>query len=112
MPKKQTPAKETDNSTKDAEENAMIACLSYIWFLFLIPLFLKRKSKFAQHHAKQGLILFIGEVIIMLIWWFPIVGQVLFLLAVFISVMGIYKCLEGEYWKIPWLHQFAEKLNI
>jgi hypothetical protein len=37
---------------KDVEENAVMAALSYIWILCFVPLFLKKKSKFAQFHAK------------------------------------------------------------
>jgi hypothetical protein len=37
---------------KDVADNKLVAALSYIWILFLIPLLAKRDSKFCQFHAK------------------------------------------------------------
>lgn len=116
MPKKKTEASEPQvekkSDAKDIEENKVIACLSYVWILFLIPLLLKRESHFTQFHAKQGLILFIVEIIVGLIFWIPVVGQVLGLVTFIVAVIGIYKCLQGEYWKIPYLYQFSKKINL
>ena len=48
---------------QDVENNKVIAAIGYIWILCLVPLFLRRRSAFAQFHAKQGLVLFILEII-------------------------------------------------
>ena len=48
----------SSGSDPDVEANKTVAALSYISILFLVPLLGKRDSKFAQFHAKQGLILF------------------------------------------------------
>ena len=61
-----------NTADKDVESNKVIAAVGYVWILCLVPLFLKRHSKFAQFHAKQGLVLFIVEVIGWLIFWIPI----------------------------------------
>ena len=53
---------QAQQSKKNADENGFLAALSYISFLFIIPLFLKRNNKFVQSHAKQGLVLFIAEI--------------------------------------------------
>ena len=102
-------AKKTD---KDVEENKAIAALSYAWILCLVPLLGKRKSKFAQFHAKQGLVLFIIELIGTLVYWFPIFGQALMLVLVVVSIMGIIKTLNGEWWKIPYIYDWSKKINI
>jgi uncharacterized membrane protein len=39
-----------------------MAVLSYIGILCLIPLLMKKTSKFAQEHAKQGFVLFLFEI--------------------------------------------------
>ncbi|EKD47008.1 MAG: hypothetical protein ACD_66C00259G0004, partial [uncultured bacterium] len=44
---------------KDIEDNKVLAALSYIFILCFVPLLLARDSKFAQYHAKQGLVLFV-----------------------------------------------------
>ena len=39
----------------DIEANKPMAILSYIWFLFIVPLVAAPQSKFARFHANQGL---------------------------------------------------------
>lgn len=45
----------------DIAKNKGMAVLSYIWILFIIPLFAAKDSKFARFHANQGLVLFIVD---------------------------------------------------
>jgi len=103
--------KKTSNSA-DVEQNKAIAALAYVWILFLIPLLGKRDSEFAQFHAKQGLILFIIEIVASLFFWFPFFGQLLMLALVVISIIGIVKTLNGELWKIPYLYDWSKKINL
>ncbi len=93
---------------KDIEDNKVIAALGYVSIICFVPLFLKKDSKFAQFHAKQGLILFIME----LLGFLPLIGWVLFVIAVLFAIWGIKSTLEGKYWKMPILGDFADKLNI
>ena len=93
---------------QDVENNKTVAALSYIWLLFLIPLILKKDSKFCQFHAKQGLILFI----LSLLSWFPIIGWLVGLVIIVVSVIGIVKTLSGEEWKIPYLYDLSTKINL
>ncbi|MFZ5365105.1 MAG: DUF4870 domain-containing protein [Patescibacteria group bacterium] len=101
---------------KDIEENKTVAMLSYIWILFLIPLFSKKDSKFCQFHAKQGLVLFIASLVISLIGIIPILGWItgfiLGILLLILAIMGIVKALQGEYWEMPVLGQYAKKFNL
>lgn len=90
---------------KDVQENKTIAALSYIWVLCLVPLLGKRDSEFAQFHAKQGLVLFIIEVIAGLFVWFPVFGPLLMLVLLVISVIGIVKTLNGEWWEAPFIYE-------
>lgn len=39
---------------KDVENNKWISALSYLGLLVLVPFFVKKDSKFAQYHARQG----------------------------------------------------------
>lgn len=99
-------------TNKDVLENKAIAALSYAWILCLVPLLGKRNSKFAQFHAKQGLVLFIIELVASLLMWFPIFGQLLMLVLVVVAIMGIIKTLNGEWWKIPYIYQWSKKINL
>jgi uncharacterized membrane protein len=56
-----TPDTTKDYDPKDMEENKVMALLSYIGVLFLVPLLAAPNSKFSRYHANQGIILFIGE---------------------------------------------------
>ncbi|MCR4279999.1 MAG: hypothetical protein NUV82_01070 [Candidatus Komeilibacteria bacterium] len=97
---------------KDVQDNALLAAIGYIWILCLIPLLLKRDSKFAQFHAKQGLILFIIEIVGWLIFWIPVVGWLLFIAVLVLSIMGIVNALQGKWWEMPYLGTWAKKINI
>ncbi len=98
--------------SKDIEENKSIAAVGYIWILCFIPLLLKRDSKFAQFHAKQALVLFIVEVIVGFIVWVPFIGWILGLAVLVLAIMGILQALQGNYWEMPLIGQFAKKFNI
>jgi uncharacterized membrane protein len=100
---------------KDVEEGKSLAWLSYIWLLFLVPLLAKKDNKFCKFHAKQGLVLFIAEIIVSIINVIPILGQIIWLLCalffLIIAIMGIVQSLGGKYWKMPILGGLAEKFN-
>jgi uncharacterized membrane protein len=106
------PAAPQTADDRDAQENKIVALFSYIWILFLIPLLAKRDSKFCQFHAKQGLVLFVIDLIASLFVWIPVIGQILMLLLAIISIIGIVKVLNGEYWKIPYIYDWSEKIKI
>lgn len=92
----------------DVELNKAVAALSYVWILFLIPLLLKRKSEFAQFHAKQGMVLFLFSLLTII----PVLGQILFFALLIISVISIVKVTNGEWWKIPFIYEWSQKFNI
>ena len=101
-----------NTADKDVESNKVIAAVGYVWILCLVPLFLKRHSKFAQFHAKQGLVLFIVEVIGWLIFWIPMIGWLLFLFILVMAVMGIMNAMQGNWWEMPVLGKYARKINL
>lgn len=97
---------------KDIEDNKVIAALSYLWILVFIPLFLKKDSKFAQEHAKQGLVMFIVGLVGMFIFWIPLIGWILWLVLVILNIVAIIKCLMGEFWEVPVIGPFRKNFNI
>jgi uncharacterized membrane protein len=106
------PEEKPKSDSNDIEQNKAIAAIGYIWILCFVPLFMKRDSKFCQFHGKQALVLFIVEVIISVffwwIWWF---GWILGIVTVILSVMGLLQALQGNWWEMPLIGQFAKKLN-
>ncbi|NQT49672.1 DUF4870 domain-containing protein [Candidatus Kuenenbacteria bacterium] len=103
-------------SKQEISENKILAALSYLGILCLIPILLKRDDKFVTFHAKQGLVLFFAEIIVWFVNIIPILGQMVWILASFVflavSIVGIVRVWQGEYWKIPFLHKYTKKINI
>lgn len=59
-----TPDSTEEFDKKDIEDNKVMAILSYIGLLFLVPLLAAKDSKFARYHTNQGLVLFIADLIV------------------------------------------------
>ena len=93
---------------KDTQENKVLALLSYLGVLVIIPLLLKKDSPFVQFHAKQGLVLLVGWVIS----WFPVLGWIVGIIVFVLSVMGIINVLDGEKKRLPIVGELAEKINL
>ncbi|MBU3925064.1 hypothetical protein KJ854_03955 [Patescibacteria group bacterium] len=93
---------------QDIQQNKLWALLGYLGILVLIPLLAKKDSKFAQFHAKQGLVMFI----IGFFLWIPIVGWLAAIAWIFIWIIAVIKVLQGQYWKAPVIGDFAQKINI
>lgn len=84
------------DGTMDSDK--AITYLSYVGFLFLFPLLLRKNSTFAQFHAKQGLI-------ISILWLFsltiaPILNKplswLLIVLVIFASLVGLWTVRKEE----------------
>lgn len=97
---------------KDIEENKLMAALAYLWILCLVPLLLKKDSAFAQAHAKQGLVLFIIEVVGTLVFWIPFIGWILWIIVVIAALAGLVKALQGEYLELPIVGDLVKKINL
>jgi uncharacterized membrane protein len=97
---------------KDIEENKVLAALSYLGILVLVPILAGKDSKFVKFHAKQGLVLFIVDVIASFFVWIAVIGWLLGLGLVIISLYGFVQALQGRHWRLPYLADYAEKLNI
>ena len=108
--------KEMLDVDKEIEEGRLFAILAYISFLCFVPLFLKKDNRFAFFHAKQGLVIFIGEILAAVLSVVPFFGAIVQFLAILAfslaSVIGIIQVLMGQYWKMPYVYPVAEKINI
>jgi uncharacterized membrane protein len=99
---------------KEIHDGKFFAIISYVSFLCIITLVLKKNNKFALYHAKQGLVLFVMEVaafilsiIPLLGWLIGIFGYAIFLL---VSVWGIMQAALGINSRIPVITKIAEKV--
>ena len=88
--------------------------ISYVSFLCVITLILKKDNKFALYHARQGLVLFVMEVAAFILsiipflgWLIGIFGYALFLL---VSVWGIIQAALGVYCRLPVISKISDKI--
>ncbi len=93
---------------QDVEKNKLWALLGYLGILCLIPLLAKKDSKFAQFHAKQGLILLIGEFFV----WIPFIGWILGIAIFILWIIGIINVFSGKMKPLPVVGEIAAKINI
>ena len=96
----------------DVEENKYEAALSYLGILFVVPMFLKKESPFAQFHAKQGLVVTIAWMVGSFVFWFPLFGWALAVALLVVNIMALFRTLSGEAWEIPYVKDAVKKLNI
>ena len=96
-----------DYKNEDIEKNKTEAFLSYFWILSLYVYLVKKKSKFAQFHAKQGLVLFALSFATIV----PFFGQLFGLVLLVVSVVGMIKAYNGEWYKIPFVYDLSKKIK-
>ena len=87
------------------ESNKLMAAISYIWILFLVPLFAAKDDAFARYHANQGLVLFLVSIVIGIIGLIPLVGTIIALIGGIVTfvfmILGIVNALKGEMKPLP-----------
>lgn len=101
---------------EDINKNRYVACISYVSLLFILPLLIVRDSPFVKEHAKQGMVLFLFEVISTIIYYFPIFGKFLgslILIVCFVfSVIGFLVALTGGFIAFPVIYDLAKEIKI
>ncbi len=101
---------------KTIETGKLWAVIAYLWILFIIPLLVAKDNKFALYHAKQGLVLFVCSLVVMVISAIPIIGWVLGLLGtialLILFIIGIVNVLSDKYAPLPLIGKYAEAIKI
>ncbi|MEK7665441.1 MAG: DUF4870 domain-containing protein [Patescibacteria group bacterium] len=104
----------------DIRYNRIIAAVGYLFILCLLPLTMRKDSKFAQFHGKQGLVLTIASVLL----WFasfilgliPILGWlvmlILWITLLILAILGIMNALAGKYWEMPFFGKYAREIKL
>ncbi|RKZ35106.1 hypothetical protein DRQ33_00465 [bacterium] len=100
----------SDFSADEIEEGKGLAILAYIPILCFIPFIQgKKTNRFAYEHGKQGVLLFLFEVVALLgaLFW----KAALFLASV-AALVGIIYVLQGKNWKLPVIGDLGDKLEM
>ena len=97
------------------EEGKAAAILGYVPFMCFVPLIKMKDNPFAVKHGKQGLILFIIE-IIAVVFLLPKISDLFWGMVIVLclasAVSGIYFAIQGKDWKIPFIGDLADKMKI
>ncbi|HTW90536.1 MAG TPA: hypothetical protein VMH22_02370 [bacterium] len=136
-----TTTKESESSAGErASSDAILyATLGYIPLLFFLPLFVGSREPFARFHGRQSLVMFAFVLLFNLLvsitdlvlgailgrmfligFFFKAVawlihypaGLVVALAYVTLVIMGIVNAATGEYWRIPVVGAYAERLRL
>ncbi len=105
-------AKELE-SLKD--QGVIASVLAYIPFLCLIPLLQMRENEQARFHSKQGMLLFLIEIlagIFLIPGLSGMIWRTILILALGASAAGIIFGLQGKSYKLPIIGDLAEKLKL
>lgn len=104
------------NEDHIVKEGKLFAIVAYIGILCLLPILIKKENKYALHHGKQGLVIFISFVIVGFLPIIPILGWVLspilFIILVIFSLIGIIQAATGNYWRAPIVADLADKIKL
>ncbi len=109
---------EISSSTQEIiEEGKIYAFFGYWGILFLVPILAKKDNDFAVFHGKQGLVLFVLEIIVSILGSIPYIGWFViwplgYIFCGVMAIIGMVQALSGKYWKMPLLGGFAEKIKI
>lgn len=97
------------------DEGRLAAVMAYIPFLCFIPLMNMKDNKEARFHARQGVMLFLVELLAALFLIDKIssfVFTAVLLVAAAFSVAGIVFALQGKNYRLPIVSDLADKANL
>jgi len=75
---------------QEVREGAPFAALSYVLFLWILTFILKKDNAFARHHARQGIVIFIGTMGCFPFIFVPGIGVLFKLLALGLAIAALY----------------------
>lgn len=90
------------------KDSKLFAILSYFSFLSFIPIFFRRKDKFAMFHAKQGLVLLIYGVVADALSALPLIGWMFPLFRIYCIISGVSAASKRQFKPLPYIGRFAD----
>ena len=92
-------------------KNRILAALSYLSVLWILPRFLCADDPFARYHARQGLVLFVFGVICDALSAAIPFGALLNLFRLYCIYKGMSNALNDRMEPLPYIGQFGEKVD-
>ena len=119
------PAPDTPESSPPSQQESsnrtIMLILSYLGILALIPLLVEKEDADIQWHAKHGLVLMVGWIVLSIalaiLSSFPYIGMflgcavgpLLWLVILIIQIVAMLKALKGERLIIPVISDYTDK---
>ncbi len=98
-----------------SDEGRMAAIMAYIPILCFVPLLSMKDNSEARFHARQGVMLFLIELVAVL-FLFDTISDLVFkgilLIAAGLSVAGIVFAVQGKNYRLPIIGDLAEKSKL
>ncbi len=110
-----TPQSPKGTSQPVKQANTGMAILAYI--LFFIPLLTEaKKDPFVKYHVRQGLLIFIGWIVVSIIswilpWQLGIIVTFLDVCVFVLMIIGIMNAAKGEQKPLPVIGKFGEQFK-
>ncbi len=124
--------KDKNNDTEEivveqpSDRSRWVAAVSYLAFLCFFALWKSKHDEYVRYHARQGFLLLLAEcvAIVTIIVLELTIGRVRFigfmvvlilqlftgLGALTLSIVGFVKALFGEYWHMPLIGEYADRV--
>lgn len=108
------PQEDTGTSTGSAgtDRDTMMAVLSYVPIACLLPLLQDDPTPELRRHARQGLVLMLMEIIILVLLIPGVSAFLLWLgltLCILFAAFGAWNAWQGKFWRIPIISDLAER---
>lgn len=100
---------------RDTTEGKFFAVISYVTFFCVLSLVLKRSDPFVLHHAKNGLVLVLIEVVTGMLAVVPglgILSYPVYLLCAVAAIWGIVQALSDREAHIPVVSDIARNIHL
>ncbi len=98
-----------------SDEGRMAAIMAYIPILCFVPLLSMKENKEAQFHARQGVMLFLVELVAVL-FLIDTISDLVFkgilLIAAGLSVAGIIFAIQGKNYRLPLIGDMIDKSKL
>ena len=105
-----TPSAKKGDGTVSQSTSKILAALSYISGLFVLPFIFAPNDKFSRFHAKQGLLVFILSIIADIITKFAgLLGAVLSIFRIYLIIMGIRNVINDKMEELPYIGKYADR---
>jgi uncharacterized membrane protein len=105
----------SQNSAPAVHTNTLMAVLSYLGILIIIPFITEAKNDpFVKFHMRQGFVLIISWVVAFILGMVPIIGllaTLLDLLLFILMIIGIVNAVGGKMKQLPVIGNWASSFN-